>query len=83
MKTSLQYIALLLIGSVLAGCSYINPPSVIQGRDKQYLTATTVQPIRVPPGLSSSQFKNRYPIPERNYPDNLKTVNITPPGLSS
>lgn len=81
MKRYLPCLVILVLLMELIGCSYINPPSVMQGRDKYYLTAKTAPPLRVPPGLATNQFKNDYPIPERHYPDSARTVNITPPGL--
>jgi uncharacterized lipoprotein len=68
-----------LLPLTLMGCGYFSA----QGRSTHYLTANSTQPIRIPPGVSGNNFHNDYPIPDRNYPDSIKTVNITPPGLNS
>jgi uncharacterized lipoprotein len=75
----LIHIIVCLLPLTLAGCGYFS----VQGRDKHYLNAQSTQPLRIPPGVSGSAFHNDYPISDRNYPDSVKTVNITPPGLNS
>jgi len=72
---------LLLLPIFLIGCSSIPKPSFIQYRDKHYLSARSIPPLKIPPGISSDAFQNRYPIPDRNYPESAKTVSIEPPGL--
>lgn len=82
-----HYTKLILISSILAtltGCSYFKKPPIIQGRNKQYLAAHSIEPLRVPPGLSSSKLVNEYPVPPGgNYPDSAKVVSTIPPGLNS
>lgn len=78
---SFKNVVVLSLVTCITACSYINPPSVMQGRDKQYLKASSTTPLRIPPGLASNHFKNEYPIPDRHYPDSARTVNITPPGI--
>ena len=67
----------------LTGCTYFSTPPIIQGRDKAYLSANTIPPLRVPPGLSASGFRNDYPIPNYSYPDSAKAVSTIPPGIKS
>lgn len=74
MKTRLFLIALALITS---GCS----SATFQNRDKHYLTAQSVPPLKIPPGISSSAFHTEYPVSDRNYSDAQKEVSIVPPGL--
>lgn len=69
-----------LIGCSSTATSSIS--SVIQNRDKSYLTANSVAPLRVPPGISSATIQNQYPIADRSYPEASKKVSIMPPGLN-
>ena len=75
------FLSLILV--ILTGCSYISKPSFIQYRDKHYLTAQSIPPLRIPPGISSDAFQNRYPVSDRYYPQSAKDVSIEPPGLSN
>jgi uncharacterized lipoprotein len=68
---------------LLTGCSYIPGSSYIQNRDKQYLNAKSIPPLRVPPGLSSQAIQNHYPISSRNDLEKNKEVSQLPPGLFS
>jgi len=65
----------------LVSCSYISSKSPIQMRDKQYLTARSIPPLKIPPGVSSSAIHSYYPVPNKNYPQSAKTVSVVPPGL--
>ncbi len=71
----------ILLPVSLMGCAYISKSSVIQNRDKQYLAAKSIPPLRIPPGLASSAFKNSFPVSDRQYPESAKTVSDVPPGL--
>lgn len=75
-------INLLIISSVicLTACTRSEP---FTGRDKQYLAARSVQPLRIPPGISSSQFHEEYPVSDHYYPEKVKEVSLIPPGLYS
>jgi len=66
---------------LLIGCSYISKSSIIQTRDKQYLSARSIPPLRVPPGIASSAFQATYPVSDRQYPEAAKEVSDVPPGL--
>jgi uncharacterized lipoprotein len=79
--TSVSRFFTLLLPLMLVGCSYITTPSVIKNRDKHYLTARSIPPLKIPPGISSSAFENAYPVSDRYYPENAKYVSLTPPGL--
>lgn len=81
MKLSFSFVILILLSFAMLGCKHIKKPSFIQNRDTHYLTAKSVPPMRIPPGLSSDQFENYYPIADRNYPPQNKSVSITPPDL--
>jgi len=62
----------------LAACTRSEP---FTGRDKQYLAARSVQPLRVPPDISTSAFHNEYPVSDHYYPDKVLEVSLIPPGL--
>lgn len=77
----IRYIVLSFIFSSLISCSYIPRTAQIQDRDKDYLSARTIPPIRVPPGTSSQAIHNYYPVSSNEYPESDKKVNLLPPGL--
>lgn len=64
----------------LTSCGYLG--GSIQNRDKEYLNAKSVPPLRIPPGLSSSSIQSHYPVSERNYPESMMKVDLTPPELN-
>jgi uncharacterized lipoprotein len=69
---------------LLAGCVFLTgcgASSIMQNRDKQYLSARSVPPLRIPPGVSAAPFQAQYPVPSRTYPLAEKEVSIVPPGL--
>jgi uncharacterized lipoprotein len=61
-------------------CSYIPGTSIFQKREKDYLNARSIPPLKIPPGLSSDTIQNYYPVTYRERPPQ-GDVNITPPGL--
>ena len=79
----IKRIPLLLVPIILMGCSYISKPSFIQYRDKHYMTAQSIPPLRIPPGIASSSFQNYYPMPYRQDSYVAKDVSIEPPGLNT
>jgi uncharacterized lipoprotein len=80
MKSATRMLVLFLT-IFLAGCSYISRPSVIQNRDKAYLSAKSIPPLKIPPGIASSSFHNAYPVSDHQYPVSAEDVRIVPPGL--
>lgn len=81
MKLS-QYF-LIILCAILSSCSYISSSYFVRNHDKTYLQARSIQPIRVPPGLSSNAFDTTYPVPDRDYPAGTKDVSLVPPGLTN
>ena len=77
MKPTMRLILLTCCSVFLLGCSN----SVIQSRDREYLSAKSIPPLRIPPGISSSSFQSTYPVSERYYPENAKNISLVPPGL--
>lgn len=73
---------LTLLCGCLSGCVYLPRPAFIQNRDTHYLSATSIPPLKIPPGISSHAFHNFYPIPTRVYPDSAKSVSLIPPELN-
>ena len=78
----MRFIFLLWLPFFLMSCSYISLPASLQPKDKHYLEASSIAPLKIPPGISSSAFQNEYPVPYRYYPEKAKTLDLTPPGLT-
>ncbi len=74
-----SFILLLLMS--LTSCSYFSTASVMNSQDKNYLSARSIPPLRIPPGISTTSFESDYPVSDRSYPVNQLQVNLTPPGL--
>lgn len=72
----------LLLPITLVGCGYISKSSITQNRDKSYLTAKSIPPLKTPPGIASSAFHSAYPVSDRQYPVSAEDVSIIPPGLN-
>jgi uncharacterized lipoprotein len=69
---------------VLIGCSYLPSSSnYLADRDKQYLSAKSIPPLKIPPGIASSSFHSSYPVSSRQYPISAEDVSIAPPGLNN
>jgi uncharacterized lipoprotein len=68
--------------ALLSSCAYMKKNTYYSDRDQSYLTATSVPPLRIPPGVTSGDIESYYPIADKNYSEESKRVNITPPGLT-
>ena len=66
------------IALAVAGCG-----STFKNRNRHYLEAKSIPALRIPPGISSDKFDNRYPVSERQDPAASKEVSLLPPGLDS
>lgn len=68
---------------ILMSCSTLSPiaTSPFKNRDRDYLTAKTIPPLIIPPGLSSEDFQTYYPVSNRQYPKQTEDVSLMPPGL--
>lgn len=62
---------------LLTSCSYF----ITSGQDKHYLSAKSLPPLKIPPGISSDAFENKYPVSQTVYPEQAKSVSLVPPGL--
>lgn len=76
----MKWLGLVLVGLSLTSCAMFGQSSGIQNRDKAYLKAQSIPPLRIPAGLNSDQFENHYPVPDRNYAESTKTPTLKPPG---
>ena len=65
----------------LTGCSYLPHPSFVQNRDKAYLQARSIPPLKIPPGISSTKIDTYYPVSDQTYPTSMTDVSLLPPGL--
>ncbi|VVC76307.1 Outer membrane protein assembly factor BamC [Aquicella siphonis] len=66
----------------LTGCSYFSKSSISQNRDKTYLSAKSIPPLKIPPGIASSAFQSAYPVSDRQYPLSAEDISVVPPGLN-
>jgi uncharacterized lipoprotein len=83
MKHAMKPVLLSLISAfILTGCSHLPSPAFLQMRNKNYVYAKSIPPLRTPPGMSHIAFQNTYPIPEVSYPESAKNVSLMPPGLN-
>lgn len=80
---TVRHFILISLVLALSSCSYIGRPSFLKNRDKQYLKAGSIEPIRIPPGIASSAFQNYYPVSTRYYSPEAKDMSIVPPGLET
>lgn len=79
----MRVIKIILLGTLLAttvGCKSNNYPRV---QEQNYLAAHSIAPLRIPPGVSSADIRNEYPVSDRVYPRKDLTLSIEPPGLNS
>jgi uncharacterized lipoprotein len=79
----MRLLTIFLFTLLLTGCSYISPSASVQNRDKEYLTATSIPPLRTPPGTNANAFHSYYPVADNAYAGTDKKVNLIPPGLNS
>lgn len=74
-KLALLVVSSLLVG--LNGCAYFGDSNKVSVPRAQ---ENPVAPLRNPPGMDVS-YNTLYPIPHNNYPNEVRQVNISPPGL--
>lgn len=65
----------------LAGCAHLPHPSFLQNRDKSYLEAKSIPPLRMPSGVSGEKIDNYYPVSNQTYPTTMTDISLVPPGL--
>lgn len=80
MKNLWRFIVLLL-PVALMGCSYLSSQTILQNRNREYLHAASVPPLRIPPGVASSQLHSSYTVSNVQYSEAAKDVSLVPPGL--
>lgn len=66
---------------LLMGCSSFPSSSLFPHRDKHYLYARSIPPLRIPAGISSTAFHNQYPVSDRQYSLAQEDISLVPPGL--
>lgn len=83
----MRQLSIVLLILTLTSCSFYTKikeaPRAITNRDKHYLEAKTIPPLRLPPGLTSDQFESDYPVSDRPYPEAAKQVDVTPPDFET
>lgn len=78
-----RLVVLLISLLSMSGCGYVTRTTGMHSRDNVYLSARSIPPVHIPPGMSATGFENQYPIPDRQYPESAKTVSLIPPGLGN
>lgn len=78
----LRFVICLLLSMSLVACSYIHTPAFIKNQDNKYLTANSIPPLRIPPGVSGYALDNTYPVSDKTYPAAEKNISLIPPGLN-
>lgn len=79
--TFTRCLMMLLITTTVTSCSYLTSSTSARNRNKEYLTARSIAPINVPPGISSSAFSTTYPVSNRPYYGTAVNISLIPPGL--
>lgn len=83
----MRFIKLFLITAILChlmGCSHVyGDRGVLKNHERDYLKAQSIPPLRIPPGLSSSNIETLYPVTEKQYPANEVSIGLIPPGLNT
>ena len=72
---------MLLLPIFLMSCATFSPSSMIKSKNREYLSAESIPPLRIPPGIASSTIQTYYPVSYKNYPPATLDVNLIPPGL--
>lgn len=67
---------------ILTSCSYVHTSVKYQDRDKHYLDAQTIPPLKIPPGVTSNAITSYYPVSDHDYPATTKNISLVPPGLT-
>lgn len=77
-----KQLLVLIIGIALCGCSVMPKKTLFKNREKDYLQAQSIPPLRIPPGVSSVKMHNKYPISDHHFGGN-EEVSLLPPGIDS
>jgi len=76
MKPILTALLILPIVALLAGCH------TLYNHDNNYLRADSEPALKMPKGVSDTNFKDSYPIPKTDLPDPTLPASLVPPGLA-
>lgn len=77
MQGIVRFLLISLCAMMVVGCSSFKI------KDKRYLEARSVPPLKIPPGISSDAFHNQYPVSSRDYSAQAKEIDLEPPGLNN
>ncbi len=76
----MKYVMCLLL-MLLTSCSHFSQSMFSSNKDKTHLSARSIPPLKVPPGIANSAFHETYPVPQRRYSWAEEDVSVSPPGL--
>jgi uncharacterized lipoprotein len=68
-----------LLSFLMMGCT--SNTTLLKNHENDYLSARSIPPLKIPPGLSSSTFQEHYPVSEKTYPVDAEKISIVPPEL--
>jgi len=69
----LKYVIIIMATCCVVSCAR-------QSHKNYYEESQAIQRIKVPPGLSSSKIKDKYPAPAAKATESPKPVSLIPPG---
>ncbi|MFN3234283.1 MAG: hypothetical protein ACE365_02560 [Gammaproteobacteria bacterium] len=69
-----RFYGIVFLSALLAGCG------TVHSHNNDYLQARTAPPLKMPPGVSNSQFQAYYSIPGHITP-NTQPIELLPPGF--
>lgn len=67
--------------TTLSGCSHLKFSWFSAKQDTAYLSARSIPPLKVPPGLKNDSFSAYYPVSTGRYAPPPAPLDITPPGI--
>ncbi len=80
----MQRLLIILLSLVIAGCSTIyGDKGAIRNRDREYLQAKSIPPLKIPPGLSSSKIEALYPVVADDNIGGNPNISLVPPNLNT
>lgn len=77
----LKLIAAIMSTALITSCSYMHSTTKITRRDNHYQQAKSIAPMRIPNGVDSTAFSNKYPVSNKKFSAAQMDVDTLPPGI--
>lgn len=82
MTRKIGLVLTILVAISATGCASITgKKGMFRDRTKNYLTATSIAPLKFPSGVDSNQVMSYYPVPSASNQTQVEEVSILPPDL--